>query len=72
MGLIAVAAEDDGTTTPTRPVIEPPAPPATTSTSTTATTATTSTTAMSTTGTWLHVREAFRPRLTSKKPVWSC
>ena len=48
LGLIAVAADDDGTTTPTRLMIEPAAPLTTTST---ATTATTSTTTTSTTGT---------------------
>ena len=53
LGLIAVAADDDGTTTPIRPVIDPPiTPPGTTSTtSTTATTSTTTTTATTTTGT---------------------
>jgi len=40
VGLIVLAAEDDGTTTPARPVIEPPAPPTTTSTATTATSTT--------------------------------
>ena len=49
LGLIAVAADDDGTTTPIRPVIDPPVvPPTATSTTTTSTTTTTAT---STTGT---------------------
>ena len=49
LGLIAVAADDDGTTTPIRPIIDPPiVPPVTTSTTTTSTTTTTAT---STTGT---------------------
>ena len=49
LGLIAVAADDDGTTTPIRPVIDPPV--VTPTTTSTTTTSTTTTTATSTTGT---------------------